>query len=227
MTKFKNPIFSLLLVSIFFTSCNGQTKTEQPNKTVGEQQSFTSKNVKLTKTQGTTEHQNVHCSLQDKDGNLWFGTTGEGVYDARSDAYTDMATFKNDVLTYTGAPDLQNSRNAVPIGINNATAGDLILNRYTDNNVARHVQVVSSPVNEIGIMGIVQGNSGVMNKVPGASRVFGAGNPASLFYTGQHIEKAIYIPAADFYKNYSTGSTYSKYSQVQNIDIRRWNFKRF
>jgi hypothetical protein len=43
MTKFKNPIFSLLFVSIFFTSCNGQTKTEQPNKTVGEQQSFTSK----------------------------------------------------------------------------------------------------------------------------------------------------------------------------------------
>src|SRR5690606_19261711 len=80
MIKFKNPIFSLLLVSIFFTSCNGQTKTEQPNKTVVEQLSFTSKNTKLTKTQGTTEHQNVHCSLQDKDGNLWFGTTGEGVY---------------------------------------------------------------------------------------------------------------------------------------------------
>jgi ligand-binding sensor domain-containing protein len=80
MTKFKNPIFSLLLVSIFFTSCNGQTKTEQPNKTVVEQLSFTSKKTKLTKSQGTTEHQNVHCSLQDKDGNLWFGTTGEGVY---------------------------------------------------------------------------------------------------------------------------------------------------
>lgn len=80
MIKFKSKIFSLLLVSIFFTSCNGQTKTEQPNKTVVEQLSFTSKNTKLTKTQGTTEHQNVHCSLQDKDGNLWFGTTGEGVY---------------------------------------------------------------------------------------------------------------------------------------------------
>src|SRR5690606_110832 len=80
MIKFKNPIFSLLLVSIFFTSCNGQTKTEQPNKTVVEQLSFTSKKTKLTKSQGTTEHQNIHCSLQDKDGNLWFGTTGEGVY---------------------------------------------------------------------------------------------------------------------------------------------------
>ena len=90
MTKFKNPIFSLLLVSIIFTSCNGQTKTEQPTKTVVEQQSFTSKNAKLTKTQGTTEHQNVHCSLQDKDGNLWFGTTGEGVYRYDGNEFTQF-----------------------------------------------------------------------------------------------------------------------------------------
>jgi ligand-binding sensor domain-containing protein len=80
ITKFKSPVFSLLLATIFFTSCNRETKLEHLNKTVTEQLSFTSKNAKLTKTQGTTEHQNVHCSLQDKDGNLWFGTTGEGVY---------------------------------------------------------------------------------------------------------------------------------------------------
>jgi len=80
MTKFINSVFSLLLVSIFFTSCNGQTKTEQPNETVVKQLSFTSKKTKLTKTQGANEYQNVHCIIQDKDGNLWFGTTGEGVY---------------------------------------------------------------------------------------------------------------------------------------------------
>jgi ligand-binding sensor domain-containing protein len=80
MTKFKNSIFSLVLVSMLFTSCNGQTKTERPNKTVVEQLSFTSKKTKLTKTQGTNEYQNVHCIIQDKDGNLWFGTTGEGAY---------------------------------------------------------------------------------------------------------------------------------------------------
>jgi ligand-binding sensor domain-containing protein len=78
--KLKNSLFSLLLVSIFFKSCNGQTKTEQTNATVVEHLSFTSKNTKLTKTQSTTEHQNVNNSLQDKAGNLWFGTTGEGVY---------------------------------------------------------------------------------------------------------------------------------------------------
>lgn len=80
MTKFKNTIFSLLFASIFFTSCNGQTTTEKPKEIIAEQLSFTSPNSKLTKTQGTTEHQNVHCSLQDKNGNLWFGTSGEGAY---------------------------------------------------------------------------------------------------------------------------------------------------
>lgn len=80
MTKHKNPIFSLLLITIFFTSCNGQTKTKQPNETVVKQLSFTSKNTKLIKTQGTNEYQNIHCIIQDKDGNLWLGTTGEGVY---------------------------------------------------------------------------------------------------------------------------------------------------
>ncbi len=76
-------------------------------------------------------------------------------------------------------------------------------------------------------MGIAQGNSGAMNIVPGASSVFGAGNPNSMFYTGQHIEQAIYMPAGNFYKNYTTGNMITNYSQVKNIDIRRWNFKRF
>jgi hypothetical protein len=79
MFKFKFPVLSLLSVCLLFTYCNGQTKTNHSNK-ISAQQSFTSRNTKLIKTQGTTEHQNVHCSLQDKNGNLWFGTTGEGVY---------------------------------------------------------------------------------------------------------------------------------------------------
>jgi ligand-binding sensor domain-containing protein len=35
---------------------------------------------KLITTQGSTQYDNVHCGLQDKAGNLWFGTTGDGVY---------------------------------------------------------------------------------------------------------------------------------------------------
>src|SRR5688500_12575557 len=96
MTKFKNPIFSLLLVSLFFTSCNGQAPTVQ-NEVVGEELSFTSKNTKLTKTQGTDEHQNVHCMIQDKDDNIWLGTTGEGVYRYDGKEFTQFT--ENDGLS--------------------------------------------------------------------------------------------------------------------------------
>ena len=80
MTKLENPIFPLLLVLLSFTSCVGQIKTEQQSETVAAQLSFTSKSIKLTKNQGTDQYQQVGCSLKDKAGNLWFGTTGEGVF---------------------------------------------------------------------------------------------------------------------------------------------------
>ncbi|KAA5536590.1 hypothetical protein F0919_02665 [Taibaiella lutea] len=78
-SKVKNPICTILVL-VLFTSCNGQTKPWQPNTVVAGNLSFTSKKPKLTKTQGTDQYQNVHCGLQDKDGNLWFGTAGEGLY---------------------------------------------------------------------------------------------------------------------------------------------------
>lgn len=90
MTKFRNSIFSLLLVSILFTSCNGQTKTQQPKETVVKQLSFTSKNPKLSKTQGTNDYQNVHCIIQGKDGNIWLTTTGEGVYRYNGKEFTQF-----------------------------------------------------------------------------------------------------------------------------------------
>lgn len=88
--KLQNSLFSLLLVSIFFTPCNGQTKTRQTNEPVAGQQSFTSKNTRLTKTQGTDQFQNVHCIIQDREGNIWFGTTGEGVYRYDGEEFTQF-----------------------------------------------------------------------------------------------------------------------------------------
>jgi ligand-binding sensor domain-containing protein len=81
MTKYyvRKPIYTLLLALTFLTSCNGQkTQTQTDNKT--EQKSIPTGQTKLVKTQGSTESDNVRCGLQDKEGNLWFGTTGEGVY---------------------------------------------------------------------------------------------------------------------------------------------------
>jgi hypothetical protein len=35
---------------------------------------------KLKKTQGSNEYANIYCGLKDREGVLWFGTGGEGVY---------------------------------------------------------------------------------------------------------------------------------------------------
>jgi len=45
-----------------------------------ENATISSTQPKLIKTQGSGQGDNVHCSLQDKNGNLWFATTGDGVY---------------------------------------------------------------------------------------------------------------------------------------------------
>jgi ligand-binding sensor domain-containing protein len=74
------PIFSLISILLFITSCNGQVKTDLPKEAANKQSTFTKGKVKLVKTQGSNVSDNVHCALKDKAGNLWFGTTGEGVY---------------------------------------------------------------------------------------------------------------------------------------------------
>lgn len=188
----------------------------QTNQYIKNNQSFTCEDLALSLLIDFASQNGLPISIEN----------GQGLFDARSDSYSDVATFKNDVLNFTGAPDLQNSRNTLAININGSNTGDIILNRNSDN-IASHVQVIYSPQNEIGVMGIVQGNSGALNIIPGSSWALGASNPSSSSYTGQRIEKAIYLPSADFYKNYSSGRTYENFSQVRNIDIRRWNFKRF
>src|SRR6476469_6897706 len=74
-----NPIFSLMLGLIFFNSCNGQNKT-QSQEIEKESKTIPTGQPKIIKPQGIHKDDNIHCSLMDKAGNLWFGSAGEGVY---------------------------------------------------------------------------------------------------------------------------------------------------
>lgn len=156
---------------------------------------------------------------------------GSGIYDASSENYTDAATFKNDVLTTTGARDLQNDKNTVPSDISMAKGGDIIVNR-NNKDVGTHIQVVTSGfyidnTDFVNGISISQGNSGILNIVPGSSSILGAGNPNSSFYTGKPIEKGWIDVNANVYFNNTKGRTIRNYSNTKNIEVRRWNFKRF
>ena len=156
---------------------------------------------------------------------------GSGTYDARSDDYTDVATFKNDVLTTTGARDLQNNNNAVSSDISGARGGDIIVNR-NNNDVGTHIQVVTAGfhignTDFVNGVSIAQGNSGILNGVPGSSRILDSGNPNSSFYTGKPIERGWIDVNANVYFNNTKGTTTNNYSNTKNIDVRRWNFLGF
>jgi len=100
MTMLKDLLFTSFLVSAFFTSCNGQTAPIPRNEALSQEPSFTGKNIKLTKTLGSDEYQHVGCSLRDKAGNIWFGTTAEGVYRYDGKVFTQFT--KKDGLCGNG-----------------------------------------------------------------------------------------------------------------------------
>jgi ligand-binding sensor domain-containing protein len=77
MINIDKPTFlSLLSATMFFISSNAQVKRDLRN----ENTTFSFGQSKLIKTQMSQQGDNVHCSLQDRKGNLWFATTSNGVY---------------------------------------------------------------------------------------------------------------------------------------------------
>ena len=80
----------VLLLSVFVTNCGGQSNMPMPEGSTGKPQTTPASRERLTKTQGTTPFDNVHCGLRDKAGNLWFGTTSEGVYRYDGKGFTNL-----------------------------------------------------------------------------------------------------------------------------------------
>ena len=79
--------FALIVV---FMSCNVQVKKKVPEEKTSESNVILTEQAKLIKTQGSKSGDNVHCSIQDKAGNLWFGTTSEGVYKYDGKVFTQF-----------------------------------------------------------------------------------------------------------------------------------------
>ncbi len=86
----KNPFFSLLIVSSFFTSCKGQTSTSQPTKN-NRLTTITDQHPKIIRTLGA-QGENVVCQLLDQAGNVWFSISGEGVYRYDGKSFTNLTT---------------------------------------------------------------------------------------------------------------------------------------
>ena len=95
MKKYDLPrqLCSLLLLFIFI-SCSGQVKTPLPKDSLSESKSIPSGQIKIygplpdpSVPQQVSQY--IRRMLQDKNGNIWFGTNGDGVcrYDGKSLTY--------------------------------------------------------------------------------------------------------------------------------------------
>lgn len=113
------PMYSLLLVLLFLSFCNAQTTTLP--QIVGSQDELKASltgQPKLKKTQGTKELRNVACGLQDKYGNIWFGTTGAGVYKFDGKLFTQF-TMNNGLSSDCVWSILEDNTGNIWFGTNN------------------------------------------------------------------------------------------------------------
>lgn len=72
-------VLTFLIILLWGTACNGQVKKDLPKE---------KEHPKLIKTLGGPRYGNVQCILQDKTGNLWFGTTQNGLYKYDGKSFT-------------------------------------------------------------------------------------------------------------------------------------------
>lgn len=72
-------VFTILAL-LYSTFCYGQVQKDLAREKVAEVKTTAAGQTKLRKSQGSQAAENVHGSLQDKAGNLWFATTHDGVF---------------------------------------------------------------------------------------------------------------------------------------------------
>ncbi|MBA3649683.1 MAG: hypothetical protein H0W62_14260 [Chitinophagales bacterium] len=80
----QTQVFTFLTILVFCTACNGQVKKDLPKEKASDG------HPKLIKTIGNPRYGNVQCGLQDKAGNLWFGTTQNGLYKYDGKSFTQF-----------------------------------------------------------------------------------------------------------------------------------------
>ncbi|RYJ52382.1 hypothetical protein DR871_009150 [Flavobacterium petrolei] len=81
-------VFTFLTILLFGTACNGPVKKDLPKGEISE--SLSVAHPKLIKTIGSPKYGNVQSALQDKAGNLWFGTTENGLYKYDGKSFTQF-----------------------------------------------------------------------------------------------------------------------------------------
>jgi len=155
-----NKFVSFLALLIFSSFCHGQTKIS-PITVPLEQ-------AKSPKGHQTSIFDNVHCGLCDKAGNLWFGTTGAGIYRYDGETFTNFT--KEDGISSNNIWCVFEDKNGYILfgsdsGVHryNPSAGGKSFTNLTENSGLRNTSIWNFYEDKHGKLWIATGDSGVYN----------------------------------------------------------------
>jgi ligand-binding sensor domain-containing protein len=145
-------VFTLLTILIFGTSCNGQVKKDLPKE---------KEHPKLMKTISDPQFGNVRCSLQDNEGNLWFGTTEKGLYKYDGKSFNQF-TVKDGLDCNTISCILQDKEDKIWVGTD---AGLCLYNGKTFDKIQiplpKNLPPNKNPYNQTHwVLSMIQAKSG-------------------------------------------------------------------
>lgn len=109
--------YILFTIQLLFTSCNGQVKTElqQANKDV--QKNGLTEQTKITKPKGMNREAVIVIGIQDKEGSIWLGSNGDGIYRFNGKSFVQFTT--NDGLNSNNIYSvIEDKTGAIWIGTN-------------------------------------------------------------------------------------------------------------
>lgn len=137
--KINMLIYVLLLSLNLITSCNGQVKTNIKKEGISAQVG----QPKIIRTQGIASG-NVICNLQDKAGNLWFSTSGEGIYRFDGKAFTNFTT-KDGLCDNNASTIIQDKSGNILIGTDAGICkydGKIFVN-YFETDTLKNLKILS------------------------------------------------------------------------------------
>ena len=172
-----------LLLSLLFvvSSCIGQVKTDLTNDNINQQTIIEGDQPKIVRTQGVTSG-NITCELQDRDGNLWFSTGGEGVYRFDGKSFTNFTTKDGLCDNYTSTI-IQDKSGNILIGTN---AG---ICKYDGGNFSKYFE--SDSLTKLGITSLLEDREGNI--------WFGAKNKGIYRYDGTNLSNFLYMYEHPFF----------------------------
>lgn len=173
--------FSILWMSFVFTACNGQVNTNMPKENKNQQ-------PKMIRTQGVMSG-NVGCELQDKAGNIWFSTSGEGVYRFDGKSFTNFTT-KDGLTSNDVSAIIQDRKGNILFGTNSGIC------KYDGGKISQYFE--SDSLSTLSITSLLEDREGNI--------WFGVMNKGIYRYDGKNVLNFLYEYKHPFY-----GDKFEKY----------------